>query len=392
MSLDVHRTSSQPPKIAQHSSLCEHCHLEVTIPALSHKQKAHCPRCNHKLAQFHQYGHEWMIALGLGALILLLFSLPFPFIGFEAQSGQSTISILGAIKTLTTSGYALLAAITVLFVLAIPIALLIVVLSLLVPLISKRQPQLSNVFLKALYQLLPWSMAEVFLLSVLVAMIKLSDMADITFGPGFYLFSGYVLCQTLLLLYLDKAYLHWILGETVQPPRPLNASASIQKTWALLLTASILYVPANLLPIMKTTQLGQTEENSILSGVVSLWQAGSRHIAIIIFVASVMIPVIKIVVMAWLNFSVQYAHFLSEQERIRWYRVMEFIGRWSMVDVFVVAILAGLIQQGNAMAVIPGPAILSFAGVVIMTMIAAMTFDTRLFWQNPSPRKGVNHV
>ena len=155
---------------------------------------------------------------------------------------------------------------------------------------------------------------------------------------------------------------------------------SIQTTWAWLITSVVLYVPANLLPIMHTRLLGKVSENTILGGVVTLWEHGSYPIAIVIFVASVLVPLGKIFILAWLCLSVQLGSTFAVSQKSRLYRVTEFVGRWSMVDVFVVAILVALIQLGNVMSILPGTAALAFAVMVATSMLAAMAFDPRLLW------------
>ena len=157
---------------------------------------------------------------------------------------------------------------------------------------------------------------------------------------------------------------------------------SIQRAWAYLITAIVLYLPANLLPIMSTTFLGKTSSDTILSGVVTLWEYGSYPIAMVIFIASVLIPLAKLFVLGWLCYMVQNKSALLLRERTLLYRITEFIGRWSMIDVFVVAILVSLVHLGNLMTIYPGPAALSFAGMVIATMLAATSFDPRLIWDN----------
>jgi len=138
------------------------------------------------------------------------------------------------------------------------------------------------------------------------------------------------------------------------------------------------------LPIMNTRFLGQDEPSTIIGGVLLLWSHGSYPIAAVIFVASILVPVGKIVVLAWLNFSVQNDLPHLQSERIGLYRLAEFVGRWSMVDVFVVIILVSLVQLGNAMSIFPGAATLAFSGVVVLTMLAAMSFDSTLIYDNKS--------
>jgi paraquat-inducible protein A len=160
----------------------------------------------------------------------------------------------------------------------------------------------------------------------------------------------------------------------------LRIPDSIQRTVALLITAVVLYVPANVLPIMTTAQLGRSEESTILGGVVLLMEMGSYPVAIVIFVASVLVPIGKFVALGWLCWSVVRRHASSHRQRTVLYRVTEFIGRWSMTDVFVVTILVALIHLGGLMRITPGAAAIAFGGVVIVTMLAAESFDPRLIW------------
>lgn len=157
-------------------------------------------------------------------------------------------------------------------------------------------------------------------------------------------------------------------------------AGSIEKTWAWLITSVMLYIPANVLPIMHTRFLGSDTPNTILGGVVTLWHHGSYPIAAVIFVASVFVPIGKIVILSWLCLSIQLKNPQARRHKTYLYRLTELVGRWSMVDVFVVGILAALIQLGNIMTILPGPAALAFAAMVVTTMLAAITFDTRLIW------------
>ncbi len=162
----------------------------------------------------------------------------------------------------------------------------------------------------------------------------------------------------------------------------LRKSDSIQRTLALLVTACILYIPANLYPIMYTDGLGTREVSTILGGVVLLIELGSVPIAAVIFIFSVMVPSGKLMAMFYLVWTVKRQSPLGPKQRSQMYRVTEFIGKWSMIDVFVVAILAALVHLGGLLVIRPGIAALSFAGVVIVTMVAAESFDPRLIWDH----------
>jgi len=160
---------------------------------------------------------------------------------------------------------------------------------------------------------------------------------------------------------------------------------SVQRAWSFLTTALILYVPANVLPIMNTSALGDETFNTIAGGVVSLWGQGDYLIAVIIFFASLLVPLAKFAALITLCLSIQFRIFNKPRSKATIYRLTEFVGRWSMVDVFVVAFLASLIQLGNLMTVYPGPAALAFAGMVIFSMLAANSLDPKIFWDNYEP-------
>lgn len=154
------------------------------------------------------------------------------------------------------------------------------------------------------------------------------------------------------------------------------------KTWALLAAAAILYVPANALPVLKRTYLGHSERDTILSGVVELFQSGMWEIGALVFVASIAVPLLKILTLAYLLISIRRRSSLRPTERTRLYRFVEYIGRWSMIDMFMLSILVALVQLGWLATVRPGPGATCFAAVVILTMFAASSFDPRLIWDN----------
>jgi paraquat-inducible protein A len=168
----------------------------------------------------------------------------------------------------------------------------------------------------------------------------------------------------------------------------LRTRNSLHRSFALLITAMILYVPANVLPIMTTTTLGSETPSTILGGVLLLVQMGSYPVAAVIFVASVMVPIGKFIALLVLLWSVSRRHRTSHRQRTVLYRATEFIGRWSMVDVFVVTVLVALVSLGGIMRITPGVASVAFGGVVIVTMLAAEAFDPRLIWDQLADEDG----
>jgi paraquat-inducible protein A len=164
--------------------------------------------------------------------------------------------------------------------------------------------------------------------------------------------------------------------------------ASLERTWAYLIAAAICYIPANVLPVLTTTTAGGEESDTILQGVVLLWSPTGWPLSLIVLVASIMIPVGKIVTLAYLLISVQRGSAQNAEQRVRLFRLVQFIGRWSMVDVFVDTFTAALVQLQPLMSVEPAIGLFFFAAVVVLTMLAVESFDPRLIWDPLSAREG----
>ncbi len=155
---------------------------------------------------------------------------------------------------------------------------------------------------------------------------------------------------------------------------------TLQRAWAWLLAGMILYIPANLLPMMQSQLLGQTQESTIMSGVLELVAHGSFLIAAVVFIASILVPVLKFMTLLYLLLSIHRRSPRRLREKMRLYRLVELVGRWSMVDVFVVALLAALVQMGALATIVPGVAASAFAATVVMSMLSALALDPRLIW------------
>jgi paraquat-inducible protein A len=170
----------------------------------------------------------------------------------------------------------------------------------------------------------------------------------------------------------------------------LRKPDSIQRVLAFTIAACVFFIPANLLPITITYQLGQEIHSTIIGGVFFLWKHGSYPVASVIFIASVMVPSSKIIALFYLCWAAKNKHLRNRRDYAKLYRIVEIIGRWSMVDVFVVAILVALIQLGGVIAFAPGAAALALAGVVILTMFAAFSYDPRLIWDSTDQERSNN--
>lgn len=392
---------------------CHECDLLVELGSLADGNKALCPRCGYTLTSQRSNAKERLIALSITALVFLFLSFMFPFLTFSAQGQDRIVTLMQSITVMITEGFTSLAVIIFLSVVIIPAFYLLCVIYAYVSLSRKKLLRRTSTSLKMINFVRHWSMAEIFLIGILVSFIKISSLAEVGLGLSFWSFVLFILSMTVAVMHIDNHQAwQWLKEKQGRPTRAVaqgetfqgchvctsvaeesNNSCetcgsqlhrrnknSIQITWALLITSVILYFPANLLPIMHTNFLGEETANTILGGVVVLWQHGSYPIALIIFIASVLVPVGKIIALAWLCFSVQMQNKKSQQQKIQLYRATELVGRWSMVDVFVVAVLVALIKLGNIMSIYPGWGAVAFAVMVVVTVVAALSFDPRLIW------------
>ncbi|WP_417339063.1 PqiA/YebS family transporter subunit [Halomonas kashgarensis] len=406
---------------------CHECDWVVALPPLRGGEKADCPRCSHTLVRRHHLPAQRSMSLALAALIALVIAVSFPFVSFSVGGVGNRIELPQTATTLIGFHQPLVAIAVILTILVLPALYLMGVIWLQYGLLRQHPLPASRDIARSLSHLTPWMMADVFIIGALVSLIKVAGLADIELGVSFWAFCIFSMLLLLTTQSLDSDWMWFSLaGEPLAPEGTLTGRTaapqglsgcptcglinrlsdrgashcrrcheklhlrlphSLQRTWALLGAAVIMYFPANIYPIMTTTSLGHSNPSTIIGGVVELTQMGSWPIAAVIFIASIIVPVGKLTALAWLCLVVKRGNKLNVTSRTRLYRLTEFIGRWSMVDVFVVAILVALIRAGSLMSVNPGPAALAFGTVVVLTMLAALTFDPRLIWDTPLPRK-----
>ncbi len=208
-----------------------------------------------------------------------------------------------------------------------------------------------------------------------------------TARPGSALAAGCVACHDCeLLCRLPAAGAHGARCPRCGAELHSRKLRSLERTWAYLIAAMICYLPANLLPIMKVTSLGNAQADTIMSGVVYLLTHGMWPLAVVVFTASICVPVLKLVILVSLQISVHRGSHWRPVDRTRLYRLTEAIGRWSMVDVFVVTILVALVRLGNLATVEAQTGAVFFGAVVVLTMLAAESFDPRLIWDRSGAR------
>jgi paraquat-inducible protein A len=353
--------------------------------------------------------------------VLFVVANTFPFLTLEMQAGARETTLASGVLALYEQGEWPLSAVVLFTSVLAPGLQLGLLLAVLLPLRLGRLTPGFGVLFRYVKTLTPWGMMDVFLLGILVSVVKLASIAGIV--PGVSLFAFvlliFVLAAAQATLDPDIVWSRVPLPPAARrPPRPgeavlschvceltLPAGAaprrhghphcprcgevlhrrkprSLERTWALIVAAAICLFPANLLPIMRVTSLGQVQSDTIMSGVVFLFGHGMWPLAVIVFVASVFVPLMKLIILVYLAASVQRHSTWRPRERTRLYRITEAVGRWSMVDIFVVAILVTMVQLGNLATIEAGPGAIFFAAVVVLTMFAAMTFDPRLIWDN----------
>jgi len=398
------------------ATACEECDLLIPATPLEVGQASSCPRCGHTLSRHLPQQERRPIAYGLAALIMFVLANCFTFMSFSAKGIGQNMTFLQSITTLVDEGYLFLGAVLSITLIGLPLVYMGSIMLVLWRIDKKLHSKALRSLGRLLSMIRPWLMVDVFLVGVLISLVKLMGMADIKMGLSFWAFVGYTILLIKMMSSLDRMWL-WqrLFGPSEARDIDPDASAlesgllgchicgalseagshscarcgghlhprkagGLNRTWALLFTSAILYIPANLYPIMDTVMLGDSTPSTILGGVVLLWSLGSYPIAAVIFFASVVVPLVKILALFWLCYMVQRGHADSPLGKLKLYRMTEFVGRWSMIDVFVVAILAGLIRLDNLMTIYPGPAAVAFAGVVLITMVAAMSFDSRLIW------------
>jgi paraquat-inducible protein A len=396
--------------------VCHECGMPHHFRELPRGAAARCSRCNNVLYRHRPPTLERALALTLAGVILFLIANIFPFIGIDmAGNTNQTTLISGAVEMYREGMWML--SIVVLFTSVIAPGLQLgLLLYLLLPLyLGRVPPDLPRVF-RFVNGLLPWSMMDVFLLGIFVSTVKLADFGTIIPGLALGAFLLLILVLAAAQAAVDPDRI-WSLvpvreahkastlhgepmscstchlsvaplaeqGRTLRCPRcdsPLHQRKpqSLQRTWALLIAAMICYIPANLMPVMHTTTLQSTQSDTIMSGVVYLYAHGMWPLALIVFVASVFVPLMKILILIYLLLSVQLRSHARRLDRTRLYRITEAIGRWSMVDVYVVTILVSMVQMGGLASIEAGWGAVFFSAVVILTMFAAMAFDPRLIW------------
>jgi paraquat-inducible protein A len=396
---------------------CDGLHRIAPVPEGG---KALCTRCGTQLYRNPRQGLDRATALYLSAFLLLLIANAFPFIGLRVGDRLEEMHIASAGVALFRQGMGEIGLLVLLTSVIFPLLSLGGMLCLLVPLRLGLRPRYLTQAWRLVRALGPWSLGGVFMLALLVSIVKLQDLATLVPGAGLYAFAALLGVSAAAAASFDAGIVWPRLGPAFGPsgagidrrsaaahgyvtcracdllvkPGPEGADCprcgsavrearvrdSAARTWALLFSATVLLIPANVYPVMTVIQYGAGEPSTILAGVVHLIEGGMWPLALLVFFASFVVPISKILVLAFLLLTIRRGSAWRVRDRTRLYRVIESVGAWSMVDVFLVGILVALVQMDALARVLPGIGAAFFAASVVLTMIAAHSFDSRLVW------------
>ncbi len=428
MNAGPNESASEPRWVACHE--CDRLHRVAPLPPGG---KALCVRCGAFL--YHRVSDTLNRCLALNVTALLLFLLAnfYPFISLKLSGRIEKNVLLSGAVALYRNGMGETGLLVFITSFLFPLLTILGMLYMLLPVRFGYRPWHLGTVHRVVRAMAPWSLLGVFLLGTLIAIVKLLDMATIIPGVSFYAFAalvvvsaaaqtqldpralwpnenrtqpafhrgdgtarslGLIPCHTCGLLVSDPvggipAHVRCPRCGTVLHRRKAN---SISRTWALLCAAAVLLIPANVYPVMTVIRFGQGEPNTILSGVVHLIEGGMWPLALIVFFASMVVPILKLIVLSFLLITLHRRSSWRPRDRTLLFRVTEVIGAWSMVDIFLLAVLVALVNLGALATIRPGIGATFFGAVVVTTMFAAHSFDPRLIWDyaaapNPAPER-----
>jgi paraquat-inducible protein A len=413
---------------------CHDCGVLHQRRPVRPREKARCVRCRSILYRGIHSDASRMAAITLAAIFTFLIAQFFPIVELEVNGYSTSATLLGSIRVMWLEQMQLVAVVVFLFTILLPAVELGALLYVTMALRAGYRPRGFDHLLRAVGVARRWGMTEVLMIGILITIVKMTSLAQVLVQPGLFAFGALTLMLAIVVSFDPKII--WNIGEHLPGPRraaqqtfryealagkPLidchscglvavkyagkrhqdcqrcgatlhrRRPDSVGRTWAFLLAATILYIPANLLPVMYTSSLFGKEDDTIISGVVYFWTSGSPALAVIIFIASIVVPVLKLASLSLLAFTAQRRSRWQPLQRTVLYRIVEFVGRWSMLDIFVITLTVALVRFQSLAVITAGPGAMAFCAVVVLTMIASMQFDPRLIW-DPIDTSGEKHV
>jgi paraquat-inducible protein A len=412
------------PPTAPRLRECRDCGQFQTVPALRAGATARCLRCNAVLRRTHHDPLGWSLALHVAALAMLGVAGLMSLMTVSTGGMKLSAELISGPRGLQRHGLWELAVVVAFTTAVAPLLRLTIMIYVLGSLRLRSPPRHLRRVFAWLEHLRPWSMVEVYLLGVFVAYVKLVAIVHIEIGPALYALGALMLTNVVADAVLDRQAV-WDemerrglpdaevdhVAAVLQGPRagalgcetcglvclPAAVDArphcprcgshlharkpnSIARAWALLIAALVLYIPANVYPVLMVVQLGAGAPSTILGGVEELFSSGMYPLAALVFFASIVVPMLKMVGLATMLVATRARWTGRLRDRTSLYRVVKAIGRWSMIDVFMISILVALVQFGAVVSIAPGFGAVAFAAVVILTMFSAEAFDPRLMW------------
>jgi paraquat-inducible protein A len=377
---------------------------------------AQCARCPTVLRRVSSHRAEHLIALAIAAVTLLIVMCSTQLMSVQKAGISHVAGLFSGPEELVRRDMAALAAVVVFVTVIAPFVRLLGTMYVLIRAGGRRPPRhLRRVFALA-EEMRPWSMIDVFVFGVFVAYTKLGDLVTIGVLNGLYA----LLALTFVLVWMDSALDREAVWETLdrredpEPPAlgdahpvgchtcglvsfpesahehcprcgsPLHVRKpeSIARTWALIIAAALLYIPANYYPVLTVMQLGAGMPSTIIGGVEELLKSHLYPLAALVFFASIAVPMMKLLGLGFMLIATQTGVIRGLRDRTMLYHIVRFIGRWSMIDIFMESLLGALVVFGSVITIEPGVGALAFCAVVILTMFAAETFDPRLMWDS----------
>jgi paraquat-inducible protein A len=354
------------------------------------------------------------LACAIGALLLFLMAMSLPFMNVEAVGRSYNATVFTGPSMLDQRGMWEISLVVLVTLVAMPAIQFVLILGVLLGLRLPNPPRILPFMFGLLERIRPWSMTEVFLIGVFVAYTRLQAIATVQVGPGVFALGGVVLCLIAADVELDHEEVWEALEERgllqlrlpplghrrigcdccglVLRAPPLwpcprcgrrlrqRKRQSIARSWALLAAATALYLPANLFPVITVIRFGQGQPSTIAQGVIELIQAQMWPLALLVFLASITVPLMKLVGLTGMLLMTNDGSARWLQQRTWLYRMIDTVGRWSMIDVFMITVLVALVHMGFIATVLPGAGAIAFASVVVLTMLASTAFDPRLMW------------
>lgn len=405
---------------------CPDCGQVQTMPPMPPQARAVCLRCDAVLRHTRADPLALPLALNLAALMLFGLGAGLTMLSVSTVGQFHAATLFSGPIGLEQHGLWELSLVVLFTTAAAPLGRVLCMLAVLIGLRLPHPPQELRAIYAWVERLRPWSMIEIYLLGVFVAYVRLQAIVHIDLGTALYALAALMVTMVAADVALDDQAV-WEAMERQAPShrrrdRPAGALGrrlfrigcdtcglvsraaegsqcprcgftlrqrkrdSIARTWALSLAALILYIPANVYPVLTVIQFGAGHPSTILGGVQELLKAGMWPLAALVFFASVAVPVLKLIGLTILLVTTQRANRRRLRDRTVLYRIVEAVGRWSMIDIFMESILVALVQFGSVVTINPGVGAIAFASVVILTMLAARSFDPRLMWDRAGER------